>query len=298
MITLKSPLLSFVFASLFIAIVGSNLTTLSQKPKEPNHKVFYRPANQALEPKRVEEAFQEIEYLDQSYGWAATDHSLWLTTDGGQSWIERRKAPTRRVSSAAEPYREAQVFLERIQVISHSEGWILEDSALLHTEDGGATWEKHDPKKLDIRSFRFVDKRKGWYIAQHLFYGKDKPFTRAGEIYQTNNGGSTWRKVTVDRTLEWTWLLDIWVTSRKHIWVVGDVILNSRDLGKTWREVDLERGNGFYGRPYRVKFIDSTRGWIKADGYLVTTDGGENWNPRSQEQGIEDFRRRSSRKPL
>ena len=99
--------------------------------------------------------------------------------------------------------------------------------------------------------------------------------------------------------LDWTWLPDISIASPNNIWVVGDRILNSQDEGKTWKEVELESGNGFYGRPYRVEFIDSNTGWITADGYLVTQDGGKGWNPRSKEHGIEDIlniRSRNSRK--
>jgi len=52
----------------------------------------------------------------------------------------------------------------------------------------------------------------------------------------------------------------VWVVSANNIWIVGDVILDSQDEGKTWKEVEIERGNGFYGRASRREFGDSNSG--------------------------------------
>jgi photosystem II stability/assembly factor-like uncharacterized protein len=246
---------------------------------------------QQLKPVSDREAFQEVEYIDENYGWAASDHSLWRTTDGGKSWAAIRKAATRRVSSVGEPYREGQGFIERIQVLDRNEGWILEDSALLHTTNGGASWKKYDPEDIGFNGFRFLDKYRGWSVAARNIYPDNEPSTWTGEIYGTTDGGTTWRKVSVEIPLDRTRLLDISIASPDNIWVVGDIIFNSRDKGKTWKEVDLPGGDGFYGRPSRIEFINSDVGWIIADGYLVTRDGGRSWSARSREEGIEDLMR-------
>jgi photosystem II stability/assembly factor-like uncharacterized protein len=281
-----------------LSFLAFDLATSSYIQQDAVNAMIHHSTNQQSSPKPIEMNFREFEYIDENYGWAATDHSLWQTINGGKSWKEIRTATMKKVSTAAEPYRESQGFIERIQILSRTEGWILEDSALLHTTDGGTSWKKYDPEYIDIRSFRFINRNKGWYIAQHLFYGENKPFRRAGEIYETQDGGLSWQKVPVSMSLEWVWLLDIGIASPNNIWIVGDVILHSQDRGKTWEEVDVERGNGFYGRASRIQFIDSNIGWITADGYLITTDGGKTWTPRSIEEGVEYLMNQKRRGPM
>jgi hypothetical protein len=157
---------------------------------------------------------------------------------------------------------------------------------LLHTTDAGSHWRKFGRSKMDIESFRFVNESIGFFVAQRLHYGDDIEFSREAQIYRTGDGGMTWRKIPLKSSLQWTWLLDIWPASATNIWAVGDVILNSRNGGRTWKEIHVESGNGFYGRASRVKFSNSKRGWIEADGYAITSDGGRTWVPPSSNRAL------------
>jgi photosystem II stability/assembly factor-like uncharacterized protein len=217
--------------------------------------------------------FKLVEFVDDGFGWAAKDHGLWKTDDGGATWTRIRKAASTR-------------FIDRIQLLSRNNGWILEDGALLHTMDGGLHWTRFKQTHLDIRSFRFVNETHGFSVAQRLHYGDNINFSREAEILRSSDGGVSWSKISLKIPLQWTWLLDIWPASPTSIWAVGDVILHSTDGGKTWKEKDIELRNGFYGRAFRVKFLDSKRGWIEADGYAVTTDGGKTWVPSSSNGGV------------
>jgi len=221
--------------------------------------------------------FKIVEFVDDDFGWAAKDHSLWKTENGGSSWIRIRHSPTR-VDHEVTGSRKSQLFIDRIQPLSRDNGWILEDSTLLHTTDGGRSWSKFERDKLDIRSFRFVDEQNGLLVAQRLHYGNDINFWREGEIYRTSDGGKSWRRVHLKRRLAWIWLLDVWAPSTDKIWVVGDLVLNSADGGKTWREINIKTGNGFYGRASRVEFVDANQGWIAANyGFAITNNGGRSW---------------------
>ena len=217
--------------------------------------------------------FNLVEFVDDGFGWAAKDHGLWKTDDGGATWIRIRKTASTSV-------------INRIQPLTRNNGWILEGSVLLHTTDGGTHWKKFERSHLDIKSFRFINQSTGFFVAQRLHYGDNINFSREAEIFRSSNGGVSWSKIFLKTPVEWKWLLDIWPASPTNIWAVGDVILHSTDGGKTWKEKDIELGNGFYGRAFRVKFLDSKRGWIEADGYAVTTDGGKTWVQGSSDGGV------------
>ena len=126
---------------------------------------------------RVTPRFKIVEFVDDDFGWAARDHSLWKTEDGGTTWVVIRHSPISVVRESSGS-RRSQTFIDRIQPLSRETGWILEDSSLLHTTDGGRHWNKFERDKLDIRSFRFLDEREGFFVAQRLQYGNNINFWR------------------------------------------------------------------------------------------------------------------------
>jgi photosystem II stability/assembly factor-like uncharacterized protein len=258
-------------ASSVVCIV---LTLAFLRPVEANTRALQK-GN--LKNGRPGTHFKLVEFVDENFGWAAKDHSLWKTEDGGESWVVIRHSPKRIVQNVSGSHK-SQLFIDRIQALSRDKGWILEDAALLHTTDGGRHWNKFERDKLDIRAFRFADEQNGFFIAERLHYGNNITFWREGEIYRTSNGGKSWETVRLNKRLAWTWLLDLWLSSKDHIWVVGDLFLNSQDGGKTWRKINIKTGNGFYGRATHVEFVDANQGWIAAIyGFAITTNGGKTW---------------------
>jgi len=234
--------------------------------------------------------FKIVEFADDEFGWAATDHSLWKTETGGRRWLPIRRSPNAVVRDGTSS-RRSQLFIDRIQPLSRDDGWILEDATLLHTTDGGRHWDKFKRDKLDIRAFRFVDQQHGFFVAERLHYGDNIEFWREAEIYRSSDGGRNWRKVQLKKRLEWIWLLDLWAASKDNIWVVGDVFLNSRDGGETWRPINFDHSGGLYGSGSHVEFVDASRGWIEGanGGFAVTTNGGRTWVQTSSDRQVRNL---------
>ena len=230
------------------------------------------------------ENFKRVEFIDRRFGWAADDHNLWRTADGGKSWQRIRSACRRQVQDWPSGYQDVDNNIDRIQLLNRDTGWVLESSSLFGTTNGGRTWKKFERDRLDIRSFRFVSESNGFFVATRLHYGSVIDYWREAEIYRTTDSGVTWRKVSLKRDLKWIWLLDIGTSSPTDIWAVGDVTLNSADGGKTWKEIEIKP---LYGRASRVTFVDRRTGWIEANTSVVTKDGGKTWLAISNDQELD-----------
>jgi len=228
----------------------------------------------------VGDSLRDFQFLDENNGWAITAHSIWRTDDGGHTWTEVRRAPTVKLLNHYEP----QETLESVQFFSPSEGWVIEGTSLIHTTDSGATWEKYKPDGVAIRSIRFLDRDNGWFVGQLLRLPavKDEFETWHPVIYGTKDGGNNWRRVYIGPEERYP-LWDVWPLSSKDIWAVGVTILHSDDGGASWNKVPLKDRRGVSGMPVEIRFLDSNVGWMKTNepgGYLLTTDGGNTWEPR------------------
>ena len=150
---------------------------------------------------------------------------------------------------------------------SASEGalWLLcqEDSLFVST-DRGVNWQtKPLPSGIRFRAVEFLNARNG-------FLAGDR-----GILLETENGGSSWRKVesSTDKNL-----LSIHFVGDKG-WIAGydGVILHSGDGGKTW----ISQNSNTTQPLESIYFADADHGWaVGWVGTMVrTSDGGKNWKP-------------------
>lgn len=228
----------------------------------------------------VGDSVRDFQFLDENHGWAITAHSVWKTTDGGQTWAEIRKAPTVKLLEHYEP----QETMEEVQFLSQTEGWVVEGTYLIHTTDGGASWERTKPDNVTIRSVRFLDRDNGWFVGQllRLPSRKGEVETWHPVIYGTKDRGENWRRLYMGPEEHYP-LWDVWPLSSKDIWAVGFSILHSDDGGATWKKVRINNWEGARGMPGQVRFSDSGIGWITVNepgGYLFTNDAGQRWESR------------------
>lgn len=215
-----------------------------------------------------------MDLLTPSDGWVLARGALLRTADGGQHWTNI--SPTGQAVGAA-------IFL------TPSIGWAASWSATLsitvsRTVDGGASWRSStfapadvDPSMSGELSLSFSDQEHGWLKrswGNTAFYH--------GAVYQSADGGTTWREVarTVggpihfsDPTTGWSLYGSLYVT---------------RDAGHTWQAVPLG------GQAWQLPtFFDPANGVTATvspagDGssldFYITHDSGRSWTPSGHAQ--------------
>lgn len=159
--TLKRILIVFAIACLCV----------SCKYAEP---LSYNPWELVALP--TQETLRDIGFTDDpSHGWLVGSNSTLLeTTDGGETWQEK-------VLDVGDDnkYRFTSVSF------ADDEGWIVgEPSIMLHTTDGGASWSR----------IPLSDKLPGDPNTILALSPKSAEMTTTiGAIYQTQDGGNTWK---------------------------------------------------------------------------------------------------------
>lgn len=172
--------------------------------------------------------------------------------------------------------------IEQIQFVNATRGWIVVWSRnLLHTSDGGQTWEPI-PSNISLRRISFIDENRGWGI------GSDHPFTYHAGVYHTTDGGRTWAHQYTDSV--WGPLEDIKFTDPRNGWAIGQGFMrHTSDGGVTWQPQTA------YVRPaggdYTISFRDSLRGWAGGWQFYASTtlDGGQTWVRDSSLEGYNRF---------
>ncbi len=170
--------------------------------------------------------------------------------------------------------------------VSDDEGWLVAGAGLLHTTDGGATWQETAPLTgIDVD---FADAAHGWLVGYN------------GTIYGTADG-TTWREQTSGTSVH---LLEVAALSPEEAWAVGSgegfsdvpvlpapsTLLHTVDGGATWEQVDTPPGSWFG----EIAFVGD-QGWALGSrcaepladsrcpggvmgALLRTADGGETWS--------------------
>jgi photosystem II stability/assembly factor-like uncharacterized protein len=174
-----------------------------------------------------------------------------------------------------------------LQLLSPSEGWVLQEDQLLWTSDGGSLWEDITPgfeTASPILGATFLNTELGWFVQRD--HGKEQ--FQPLKILSTIDGGATWQSNALpistqdEAMLVETAFIDFVDASTG--WVVLKLQSSSNfslgrlyateDGGRTWRERTLPLGEP-------VMFLDAARGWVaggpRGDQLYRTEDGGKTW---------------------
>jgi photosystem II stability/assembly factor-like uncharacterized protein len=110
-------------------------------------------------------------FIDANTGWIIGGDQLWRTIDG-EKWQRVNGVPQ-------------QGELVDVDFVSAKEGWLAtNDGSLLHSVDGGATWQLQT-KLPNAGTIRFLTNLNGWVLGSN------------GELLRSDDGGQTWRSVSL-----------------------------------------------------------------------------------------------------
>jgi len=186
--------------------------------------------------------------------------------------------PPAQQANAAAPAAAAEqnvtdVAVTSVQFISAVEGWAGGPGAVLHTKDGGATWQKQFQANGLVESFSFINASTGWAFVSPPQQGSGQSAGSnppSATLLRTNNGGADWTEVTKSAPIG------------PNIRFISDKegFSGSRytaDGGATWTELPVPAN--MKGEPY---FMTRDLGWavtMKVPEYKIelTRDGGKTW---------------------
>lgn len=217
----------------------------------------------------------DIWFLDATTGWIVNGNGdVYRTQDGGDSWalLTYTGAYNRCVS-----FTDAQ------------NGWIgllyqLGEDALLHTTNGGATWEPvslPEPKPVGMCGMQAVDGNTVCVVGAYYGYPR---------FVRTDDGGANWS--VQDMSAYCGALVDTYWFDEQTGLVIGSTtpgstrrarILRTTDGGATWSIVYTGTRDQELG--WKLSFVSSKVGFVSIENlaetgacyFLKTTDGGESW---------------------
>jgi photosystem II stability/assembly factor-like uncharacterized protein len=262
-----------------------------------------------------------MKFLDLNNGWIVGEEELMLHTEnGGNTWKSNKDISelsfTNKIINYIIPLNFKGADLFDVHFIDKDNGWAAggitgEYIKILHTSDGGKTWETQEKtlsgetlKELETvcSVVKFTDRENGWAIGlegillhttdggekwnyhkditSKTIFGMDLKDNHGwfvgsdGTILHTPDGGKTWE---TQESGTKDFLYDVFFTDAQYGWIIGDDghILHTEDGGKKWEIFDT----GITKDLISIYFIDHKKGWASGDKKSIfhTTDGGKTW---------------------
>jgi photosystem II stability/assembly factor-like uncharacterized protein len=146
-------------------------------------------------PDASDSLFPVVTFVDSQTGWLVlngSSHKLYRSVDGGATWELLSHIPS-------------APFVHDIMSVSANTLWVVGESQVVVTTDGGATWTQHSLQGEDsLVGVHFVDANVGWVVGDR--------------IHHTTDGGATW---TLQPTPQ-TGFRDVMFADATTGWAVGD----------------------------------------------------------------------------
>lgn len=140
---------------------------------------------------------------------------------------------------------------------------------ILKSTNKGISWQLLPTVTQDaINKLSFINAIEGWFI------------TYSGKIFQTNNGGKSWSKISEIDTN--STVFDFRFINKNVGFITGhfNPFLRTTDGGKTWQIVNLT-DKPFSTSATSITFCDDKNGYLLLGYYTIykTSDGGLTWLP-------------------
>lgn len=220
---------------------------------------------------RFPRGIDKIQFVSSKKGWALDKGGyLYITEDGGSNWeevpIKWGEMPWGRFEYR---YKDLRYFLD-MQFVGLQEGWLSGKGLILHTRDGGHTWEAqydathNNPSHID--SLFFLNEKEGWAC------GVD-----AKRLLHTVDGGLHWQEIRLNvkgmGPFDAFW--DIFFLNPQ----VG-IISGQHHEMEELSQKELERI-----KKKKIKITPNTYAYSHAY-ILYTLDGGKSWSSLPIKRGI------------
>jgi photosystem II stability/assembly factor-like uncharacterized protein len=217
-----------------------------------------------------------VHFVNSQKGWISAEKSTILATEnGGEEWFIQYQEEEKDIMEVVDIEEEVKN-LNNIFFYDENNGWAVgEFGYILHTKDGGKTWERQDCGfKNTLFGIEFLEKDYGFVTGldgliiyttdggktwqksdtrlykYHFFDIAFKPgYTKRGErliavgrgaIIYTWNRGEIWYRKDTKVKLAYTWLYSICFSTEADGWAVGEnggLIMHTKDAGMFWEEV-------------------------------------------------------------
>ena len=161
---------------------------------------------------------------------------------------------------------------------TEKDGWACgRDGSILHTADGGATWDRQNSgTDYTLTSIFFTDAKNGWAVGN------------GGTIIHTADGGAKW---SIQKSPVKFFLMSVFFTDAKTGWIVTQKthILHTEDGGDTWT-VQFSDPDSIYCLK-SISFSDAKNGITVGEyGYMYRTDnGGKTWKKLAGKFSVNDY---------
>lgn len=186
-----------------------------------------------------------IHMIDATTGWALTEHAVLYTSDGAVHWKDVTPSDATLTRDSIADFRTASI---ASIATSRPDG---ASTQVLHTADGGQTWQQATIQMPFPRQISFVDAHHGWLLAAV------RPLGGAAEpvsIFRTADGGKTWTNVAT----------------------------------ALFADTDPPGRLPYGGQKSGMSFLNGSTGWVtgtvtlaKLAWLYVTHDGGSTWRQQS-----------------
>ncbi|MGW8321287.1 MAG: WD40/YVTN/BNR-like repeat-containing protein [Thermodesulfobacteriota bacterium] len=178
-----------------------------------------------------------------------------VSEDSGATWVQAR-VPTRSMLNA-------------VTALDGKRAWAVgHDSVIVHTSDGGKTWERQYWAPEDaspLFDVWFENANHGLAVGAYAYF------------LETNDGGKTWERRDVDEEeRHWYKLVE---APDGTLFVAAEfgTVFRSKDKGATWEALDTPYGGTYFGA---ATLKDGTLMIFGMSGKIFrSVDEGQSWEP-------------------
>ncbi|MCG9127119.1 hypothetical protein JT359_05900 [Candidatus Poribacteria bacterium] len=255
-----------------------------------------------------------VDFSDIENGWIVGDLGVILHTtfeidkDNVRKWKHQRGGPRY--------HNSADGLLLGLDFVSNKKGWVVgENGTILHTRNGGVTWESQSNPTHLLFDICTVSETEGYVVGDRgtilrsdesgfewkpqdsrtpecfggtYFITPDKGWAvaEAGVILHTSNSGAVWEKQNSNSSQD---LLTVFFIDELTGWCAGSggEILHTSNGGLTWES----QSSGVSANLFDIHFTSRFEGWVTGifGTLLHTTDGGNHWKTSKLSQRLTDL---------